>query len=178
MSIKPTQPIVLGKPTAHISIICATGALTASQFSPAAAGSQVSGHKRSSFRSHPHLLPRPYPCPLSAPWHATSAPLVVAACRDGEERNREVSWRVWMTRRLLCACSVFALPLRGLFFRPHVLSSRTCTRLRCLPARRARKPVRQLRPGPLFDASAQLGRRLARRRSDKVRLAFNWPHRP
>ena len=30
MSIKPTQPIVLGKPTAHISIICATGALTAS----------------------------------------------------------------------------------------------------------------------------------------------------
>ena len=42
MSIKPTQPIVLGKPTAHISIICATGALTASRFSPAAAGSQVS----------------------------------------------------------------------------------------------------------------------------------------
>jgi hypothetical protein len=118
MSIKPTQPIVLGKPTAHISIICATGALTASQFSPAAAGSQVSGHRRSSFRSHPHLLPRPYPCPLSAPWHATSAPLVVAACGHGEERNREVSWRVWMTRRLLCACSVFALPLRGLFLPP------------------------------------------------------------
>jgi hypothetical protein len=43
---------------------------------------------------------------------------VVTACGHGEERNREVSWRVWMTRQLLCACSVFALPPASSFFPP------------------------------------------------------------
>jgi hypothetical protein len=100
------------------------------------------GRRRSSFRSHPHLLPRPYPCPLSAPWRATSTLLVVAACGHSEERNREVSWRVWTTEWLLCACSDFALPVRALFFCLCALSSRTRARPRCFPARRAQNPAR------------------------------------
>ena len=144
------------------------------------------GRRRSSFRSHPHLLPRPYPCPLSAPWRATSAPLVVAACGHGEERNREVSWRVWTTGRLLCACSVFALSPCEHFFSARMLFLPERVRVRGAfppaahetPLDCAQKPVGQRRPGPLFDASTPLRWRLACRRSDKARLAFNWPHRP
>jgi hypothetical protein len=129
-------------------------------------------------------LPSPSaPAPLSLSTLCSMARHLCSACgrsmrtRWGEKQRGELESLDDSTAVvcLLCFCSP---PARPFFFRPHVLSSRTCTRLRCLPARCARKPVRQLRPGPLFDASAQLGRRLTRRRSDKARLAFNWPHRP